>query len=179
MYLREQCEQIETMYGQEGITCVEREVMRVNNICVLSDSKRGVAYDFVNELYNLWLKQTPTTPFIDTAVERSRHTIVQRFCAGEMFNTKVSNTDTSGRSENEDRIKIECVLTRAGVFTSTEKETMELNKFWKCVWKPKNCGTNRDRAKEVSQLTKSEELIRDRIRNADAEWLCDEGVEEA
>ena len=104
---------------------VEREIMRIDNIYVLSGSSKGVAYDFVNELYNLWLKRTPTTPFIDTAVERSRHMIAQRFCAYNLFKSRSNEPDINGRAENEDRIKIEFVLSKALLFTSHNKEKME------------------------------------------------------
>lgn len=50
-YLRLQCEYIEFVYGTDFASWL-REVMRINNICVLTDTLKGVAFDHVNELYN-------------------------------------------------------------------------------------------------------------------------------
>ena len=79
-YLRKQCEQIKGLYGVEGISPLEREMMRINGICVLSPTRKGVSFNFTNELYNAWLKIVPATPFIDTAVLRSCHTVIQKQC---------------------------------------------------------------------------------------------------
>ena len=79
-YLKLQCEAINALYGEEGMSVFTREVMRINRLIVLSESENVVSFDFVNELYNLWLKTPPSTPFIDIAVERSRHCIMQHTC---------------------------------------------------------------------------------------------------
>ena len=89
-YLQLQCKQMESLYVDKSILPIQREMMRINWICVLSDSKKGVAYDFVNNLYNLWLKATPRTQWIETAVDQSNHVIAQRQCENPIFNAKDS-----------------------------------------------------------------------------------------
>ena len=111
-YLRLQCEAIEALCREEGISAYTREVMRINRLIILSETENGVSYDFVNELYNLWLKTPPTTPFIETAIERSRHCIMQRTCSKEIFNVRTKKAKASGKSEYIDRLTIEFILTR-------------------------------------------------------------------
>jgi hypothetical protein len=84
-YHREQCEQIELLYNDECMDPIQGEVRRVNRIPVLLESEDRVAFDWVNELYNYWLKVSPATPFIETAVMHSLHTIVQNNCANKIF----------------------------------------------------------------------------------------------
>ena len=70
-YLRQKCEEIEIKYGGEceddtvvpSMSPLELEIMLLNRICVLTEGGNRVAFDFVNELYNLWLKTPPKTPF--------------------------------------------------------------------------------------------------------------------
>jgi len=121
-YLRLQCMAIESLYGTEGLSPFTREVMRINRLIILSETETGVSFDFVNELYNLWLKTPPSTPYIETAVERSRHSIMQR--------------------------TIEFILTRAEIFHSHEKVEMHVDFFWKVIRKRNDSGTVLDRTKE-------------------------------
>ena len=164
-YLKLQCEAIEGLYGEEGMSAYTREVMRINRLIVLSESENGVSYDFVNELYNLWLKTPPSTPFIDTAVERSRHSIMQRTCSEEIFNVREKKSKVAGKSENIDRLTIEFILTKAGIFKSHDSVEMDSDFFWKIIRKRDDSGTALDRSKEYLPFTKAEERIRDRIRN--------------
>ena len=162
-YLRLQCIAIETLYGSDGMSPFTREVMRINRLIILSETESGVSFDFVNELYNLWLKTPPSTPYIDTAVERSRHCIMQRICSEEIFDVRKKRAKTTGKSDYIDRITIEFILTRAGIFQSHEKVVMHVDFFWKVIRKRKDSGTVLDRTKEHLPFSKAEERIRDRL----------------
>ena len=119
-YLRLQCEQIEKLYDDQTFLPFEREMMRLNRICVLSKSKKGVAYDFVNELYNLWLKASPPTPWIETAIARSRHCIIGKHCTNLVFNNKERKRgEVFGRTQENSKLMIECLLTTADIFVPT------------------------------------------------------------
>ena len=120
-YLRLQCIAIESLYGSDGMSAYTREVMRINRLIILSETETGVAFDFVNELYNLWLKTPPPTPYIDTAVERSRHCILQQTCSDEIFDVRIKHSKTTGKSDYIDKLTIKFILTRAGIFQSHEK----------------------------------------------------------
>ena len=164
-YLRLQCMAIESLYGSEGMSPFTREVMRINRLIILSETESGVSFDFVNELYNLWLKTPQSTPYIDTAVERSRHCIMQRTCSEEIFNVRSKPSKTTGKSDYIDKLTIEFILTRAGIFQSHEKVEMHVDFFWKVIRKRKDSGTVLDRTKEHLPFSKAEEQIRDRINN--------------
>ncbi len=55
-YLRIQTEYDETYYNNDKVDPYTRDIMRRNSIWVMSNSKRGIAVENVNELYNLYLK---------------------------------------------------------------------------------------------------------------------------
>ena len=40
--------------------------------------QKGVTFDFINDIYNAWLKIPPPTLIINQAVERSCHTMMQK-----------------------------------------------------------------------------------------------------
>jgi len=60
-YLRQTCEEIEIKYGGKcgedtvlpSMSPLALEIMRLNRMCVLTEGGNGVAFDFVNGLYNL------------------------------------------------------------------------------------------------------------------------------
>ncbi len=106
-----------------------QEIMILNRICVITDSCLGVAFDYVNELYNLWLKQPPGTMFIDTAVQCSAHTILQRKCASEILYMG-SVKRSSGASKEADINKMESLLDQLDLFVSHDPVAMTLDKFW-------------------------------------------------
>ena len=103
-YLREQCDQVEMVYNDERMDPIQREVTRVSRIPLLSESEDGVMFDWVNKLYKCWLKVPPASPYIDTAVMRSRHTIVQRNCANKIFHQARSIRTQNGKSQYEDKL---------------------------------------------------------------------------
>ena len=164
-YLRQQCEKIELLYDNECMDPIQREVMRVNRIPVLSESEDGVTFDWVNELYNYWLKILPATPFIDTAVMRSRHTIVSKRCGNEIFQTRSSIRNAEGRTQHEDKLKIEMILTKACICTTHAVTPMTNDWFWLHCRKPKTSGSSIDKAKEKSEYTPSEESILNRLKS--------------
>ena len=164
-YLRLQCMAIESLYGTEGLSPFTREVMRINRLIILSETETGVSFDFVNELYNLWLKTPPSTPYIETAVERSRHSIMQRTCSAEIFNVKSKKNKATGKSDYVDKLTIEFILTRAEIFHSHEKVEMHVDFFWKVIRKRNDSGTVLDRTKEFLPFSPAEQRIRDRINN--------------
>ncbi len=132
--------------------------MRLNRIPVITDSEVGVAFDHVNELYNLWLKKPPSTLFIDTAVERSRHMIAQRKCSSEIFFVGNVN-DRKGTSQKDNMLKTEIVLMKAEIFVTHEKLEMTKDFFWVHVRKSKKAGSVKDKAKEVSEFKPTELVL--------------------
>ena len=163
-YLRLQCKQIEKLYDDQTCLPFEREMMRLNRICVLSKSKKGVAYDFVNELYNLWLKASPPTPWIETAVARSRHCIIGKHCANHVFNNKERKRgEVFERTQEHSKLMIECLLTTADIFCSHDPTPMTNDYFWKHVRRPSKSGNSREHSKEQMEYTTVEKTIIDRV----------------
>ena len=139
--------------------------MRINRLIILSETETGVAFDFVNELYNLWLKTPPPTPYINTDVERSRHCILQRTCSDEIFDVRIKHSKTTGKSDYIDKLTIKFILTRAGIFQSHETVVMHVDFFWKVIRKREDSGTVLDRTKEHMPFSKAEQRIRDRLNH--------------
>ena len=77
-YLRLQRQQIGELYGVNGITPLEREILRIIIMVVLTETGKGVAFNFTNELCNVWLKTAPANPDIDTATLHSRPIIIKK-----------------------------------------------------------------------------------------------------
>ena len=92
---------------------------------------------------------------------------MQRTCSEEIFNVKTRKSNVAGKSEYIDRLTIEFILTRAGIFKSHEAVEMNNDYFWKVIRKRDDSGTVLDRTKEYLPFTKAEERIRDRIKNID------------
>jgi len=165
IYLREQCEQIEALYDQTFQPWL-REIMRMNRICVLTDSKSGMAFDEVCELYNLHLKIPPSSSSLDVDVKRSTHIMLGRSCANEIFNAGGTKSG-SGTSEEADVIQLESVLCNAGIFSTKDEVIMDNNYFWKVVQRPTNVGSEIDRQKEKVELTDHEKKLHDYLIKAE------------
>ncbi len=58
-------------------------------------------------------KKPPSTPFIDTAVERSCHSFVQCVGGNDIFNTTFRKKTSKGWSEHDEQIKVEYFLPKA------------------------------------------------------------------
>ena len=141
-YLRLQCEQVERIYSNDFPPHL-RELMRVNRLIILTDTLRGMSFDEVNELYNLWLKTPPPTPYLDVAVRRSAHIPLERKCSMEVFRV-CNRKNACGTSEESDVFKLESLLGKANLFESDEKVEMSDDYFWRLVQKPKSVGSKKD-----------------------------------
>ena len=97
-YLREQCEQIELLHNDECMDPMQREVMSVNHTPVLPESEDVVTFDWVNELYNHWLKVPPATPYIDTTTMRSHTSLSKSTAATRDFHQQRSIETHQARS---------------------------------------------------------------------------------
>lgn len=137
--------------------------MRMNRIPILTELLHGVAYDHINQMFNLWLKKAPPTPYLETACERSAHCILSRCCAHEIFN--IGKTKSSSRSTEAAEIEVlETVLCKAGIFANHEPIEMTDDYFWVHVQKRKNVGSATDRQKEHGvEYTLTEKKLRERL----------------
>lgn len=163
-YLREQCEYIERIYGgDEAFLPWMREIMRINGICVLTGTLRGVAFDHTNEMYNYFLKIPPSTPYIDTAVERSTYTMLQRKCATHIFESPIERSSRQGASEQVDIRRIEGLLDRANIFRTQDEREMDNTVFWNVVRPRKIVGSSLDKSKETSQFAEWELRVNERL----------------
>lgn len=158
-YLRIQAEYVETFYNNDKVDPYTREIMRRNSIWVMSNSKRGIAVDNVNEIYNYYLKTPVPTTSLGTTCERSRHVITGRRCNNDLWGVQEVNPS---RARNKAAVfnaveRTEIVLHRSGVFASHAPETMNTDKFWKNVVRPRVSGTDTDRRNESCQLSPHEQ----------------------
>jgi hypothetical protein len=156
-YLCEQFDHVELVYDDECLDPIQQEVTRINRFPVLTELEDVVTYDWVNELYDCWLKGVPTTPYIDTAVMHSCHTIVKRNYANAIFYSSRSIRTKTGRSQYEEKLKIEMMLTKCNICITHEPAVMTNELFWSKEPKPTTLGSNKDKSKETSAYTPSEE----------------------
>ena len=174
-YLKEQCEHIEKFYA-DNFSIEDREMMRRNAFCVLSDRGRGCAFDEVCELYNLHIKQTNLSNDLSVNVERSAHVQLERSCAMEIFNTSTKSKSFKS-SRDVDVNRMEQYLFKCGVFQSHESVAMDNTYFWQHVVKPKNVGTQNDKCHETVPLTSHEMKLKENLcTSAEASGVCDSSI---
>jgi hypothetical protein len=63
---------MESFYDKAKVLAHICEIMHANIFCVKASSK-AVAFEFQNENYNLYLKQTPVALSIDLSIMRLHH----------------------------------------------------------------------------------------------------------
>ena len=163
-YLRLQCDYMELFYDESKVSDYIREIMRVNCFCVKASTK-AVAFDFENENYNLYLKQTPIASRLDLAILRSRHVMCGMKARIEMAgsNRYRKKQLARGASEEEDVIMLEALLTKCLVFTTHQPLTMHRDYFWKSVHPPVGVGSHRDIDKTSVAYTEHEREMLNRL----------------
>jgi hypothetical protein len=92
-------------------------VKHANNFCVKALSK-VVAFDFQNENYNLYLKQTPVAPSLDLSIIRSGHVMCGVKARIEMEGLKCQRTQqlSRGASEEDNVFMLEGILAKCLIF---------------------------------------------------------------
>jgi hypothetical protein len=160
-YFRQQCEYIEDYYNS-SFPFEEREFMRRNGFCVLSDRERGVAFDEAYELYNADIKETKLSTDLSVNVDRSRHVMLSRGCAEIVFDRKQRNKNAKS-SREDDVVCLERFLFKCNLFQGHGPEKMHDNYFWDNVEVPKNVGTAKDKCKETVPLSEFEIKLKDNL----------------
>ena len=161
-YLQEQCEQIENVYDDTKLSPVLREIMRSNSISVYSDSKKGMAHDESNEMYNLFLKKAPASQSLSVACERSRHIMIERKCAAEVWGQHVPEP-TGTTSEASDVAFFEEILGRCNVFCQHDPVFLSNAYFWQHIRVQSSGGSDRDQQKEFVPFNTHEQSMHDLI----------------
>ena len=90
---------------------------------------KSLAFDKVDELYNTWLKKAPPILYLSIVVEHSAHTMLERYCAKEIFNLKTALNKMKGVSIVHVIMRLEGVLSKADIFTSTKEFNMDNDYF--------------------------------------------------
>jgi hypothetical protein len=160
-YYRQQCEYIEHYYSPDFLI-EDREFMRRNGFCVLSDRERGTAFDECCELYNADIKETKLSADLSVNVDRSRHVMLSRGCAEVVFDR--SPTSKSLKSSREDDVVwLEQFLFKSNLFQGHDAEAMHDKYFWDYVESPKSVGTARDKSKEEIPLSEFELKLKENL----------------
>jgi Mg2+ and Co2+ transporter CorA len=135
----------------------------------MSNSRRGLAVDNVNEIYNFYLKCPVATNNLGTTCERSRHVITGRRCSNDLWGAQDVKHSTSQQKASVISAveRTEIVLHRSGVFASHVPESMSIDTFWMNVVKPRKCGSNVDRRNESCVLSLHEQTALNIINTID------------
>jgi hypothetical protein len=174
-YLLLQCKYCETWYNDNVIHPVDWETMRLNNFCVNS-SGNAISFDEANKNYNMYLKAAPATPYLQNAIDCSRHKMLAMRCAKEVWGSPVrrKNKIFSGTSEDSDVHVLESILGTAAVMSSHNHVQMDYNFFWKLIQPMKTVASDRYNKKMLVELTIHEEELRKRFSCQDKELDSDD-----
>ena len=93
---------------------------------------------FINEFSIYSLKVPQATPYLQTAVMHRCHTIIQKKCVNEIFLQPSSIRNKIWRSQYEDKLQLEMLLTRSNICIMQEATETTNEWFWVNVRKPKN-----------------------------------------
>jgi hypothetical protein len=175
IYMRLQCEYMETFYDDKKVPGVYREIMRANSFCT-KPSGATVAFDEENEHYNRMLKQMPVAPTLEGAVMRSRHVVLANKAAKEMWGLPKSRWKR-GTSLTDDIFDIEGMLATCGVFSSYNAVKMDKDYFWNCVRrKVSGVGSPRERERTTLPLSQHECVMSHRLLGGDND-VAESGAE--
>ena len=161
-YVTETLHRMEEIYG-EKMNDIRRESIRMNRFFVLSEGGDAVTFDELNELLNLWNKQSGRTLNFSTACDQPRFVILMRKCAYEAFG-KRKETSAVKPSQQAAIAKLIAFFERARIFDpSNGKRTLEKDFFWNLVRRPTKIGSKRIENREKVPLSKTMNEVYNRL----------------
>lgn len=174
-----------TSYLKAGIRRIENlyynmkpwllECQRWNRFPTLNEGRGSLTHDELCELHNLFLKQLPLTPHLESVVNKSKHLSLIRRCALELWGKgKVHKSSTKTSMENEVDVVIE-FLEKTDTFGDEKQVIMNDNVFWSLVKVRAATGTDTDEKKVTVEMSSHEQFLIDSLHTEGEMGDMDEG----
>eukprot|EP00984_Skeletonema_dohrnii_P009331 scaffold3571_cov78-Skeletonema_dohrnii-CCMP3373.AAC.3 len=168
-YVTETLHRMDTLY-KPNRTDFDLEWTRRNRFFVMTEGGRGMSFDEVNELQNLWNKSCAAPHDFTTVCEMSQHLMVMRMASFEVYGR--NRRSTVNASQETSIAKLVTLFETVLMFDQkVNQREMTDNFFWDNVTRPVGVGSKSDERKEKVAQTISAKILYSVICSPDGETI--------